>query len=113
MKKNTKAILVTTNKQHDPENWQFVAGHHWDELYMIADGKFVLREFLRYLNGRKLAPEEKPTDATRDQWENGFRTAWQITSLTPREAMSWCIKTQLPSCFQGALLEHLPKIAAT
>jgi hypothetical protein len=84
-----------------------------DWLYQTKDGRFFLVEMTTYLDGRKLKPWEDVNDVAPELQSleaMGDRLArvelcQQIIPLSSREAMRWCIKTQIPECFRGYLLD--------
>ena len=85
-----------------------------------VDGDFFLQVASTFLDGRKLKPWEHYRDfapeldgkpGRREIAEAArlrrLRSAKHLVPLTHREAMTWCIKTQMPECFTGYLLESI------
>lgn len=78
------------------------------ELYQTAEGDFFLFLYQIYIDGNKLGPHElwvnlSPLEcgASRVSLSRG------ILPLKTREALEWCIKTQVPETFRGYLLESI------
>lgn len=68
-----------------------------------------------YLDGRKLklwenvdelAPELAPL-AANPQRRARVEMSHEIVPLTNHEALVWCIKTQIPECLRGYLLDTI------
>ena len=114
-----KATL--NGKNYDTEEASQIAGcdspDGQDTLYETAEGEFFLRVGSTYLDGRKLQPCEHPYDLAPSLRGKGrkalqerldrLRFEPEIVPLTERQAMIWCIKTQLPECFRGYVLESI------
>jgi hypothetical protein len=92
-----------------------------DYLCRTKQGLFFLVTESTFLDGRKLddvpglsiALGEGVRRLRRKQEERRERSyiTREIIPLTDREAMTWCVKTQMPECFRGYVLEgHLTSV---
>lgn len=95
-----------------------------DTLYRTASGEFYLEEGTTFVDGNKLKPWEEveviapeldycrgPAAQITSKIEASRRRVRHVTSikrLSARDAMIWCIRTQIPECFRGYLLESIP-----
>lgn len=78
------------------------------QLYQTEDGAFFLVSLQLYVDGRKLGPEECWIDLRSAPNVNSrLKVASEITVLTPRLALEWAIKTQIPETLRGYLLESI------
>ncbi len=78
------------------------------QLYQTADGSFFLVSLQLYVDGRKLGPEECWMDLRNTPNVNSrLKVNAEITVLTPRLALEWAIKTQIPETLRGYLLEAI------
>ena len=72
------------------------------------EGGFFLWRHQVYVDGQKLGRNEIWIDLRRDpKAKSRLRCHREIVPLTPREALEWCIKTQIPETLRGYLLESL------
>jgi hypothetical protein len=95
-----------------------------DALYQTKDGGFFIVETVTYLDGKKLEPWQAVEDMDPElspelgltrpdaaplekRWRGRVKMRPQIHPLSQRDAMLWCIKTQIPECFRGYLLEAI------
>ncbi|MCX6925951.1 MAG: hypothetical protein NT154_22505 [Verrucomicrobia bacterium] len=94
-----------------------------DILYRTKDGRFFLVVASTYLDGIKLLPSQDLHDrATELGIDTSLSEAgnlnWtklqarktytdEIIPLTDRQALEWCVKTQMPDCFRGYVLEAI------
>jgi len=92
-----------------------------DLLYRTEDGRFFLVVMSMVVDGVKLRPSEEPEDVAPDlaptddsleamldslpKRKGRIEVRETIIPLTDREALVWCVKTQLPQCFLGAVLD--------
>jgi len=97
-----------------------------DILYRTEDGRFFLQKSETFMDGVKLCPDQDPDDiiganyegmddddfldelekASRER-ERRCKTTRTIVPMTEREALLWCVKTQIPDCFRGYVLESI------
>jgi hypothetical protein len=79
-----------------------------ETLYQTPEGGFYLLITETFFKERKLAPFEDwrrlgvtrlPDDRLHDEQRR--------ISLSPRQALEWCVRTQIPETFRGYLLECL------
>ena len=85
-----------------------------DILYQTKDGKFFVVLVSTFVNGVKLRPDQEPEDAAPERglmrWEQRnrrIRCTRRIKPMSDREALVWYLKTQLPDCFRGYVLESI------
>ena len=86
-----------------------------NHLYQTKQGEFFLLLQQSYLDGRKLGPEEDLYELAPDLFapgageERGRRTksVFTIQPLTNKEAVVWCVKTQIPKQLRGYMLDIL------
>jgi hypothetical protein len=98
-------------------------------LFRTKDGRFFLWRMTLYLDGAKLPPGKGLDDMAPelfgfDKLEGTYgeesedaiclrrrrervKRVDTILPMTRREAMVWCIKTQIPECFRGYFLESI------
>jgi len=86
-------------------------GNRGDEyLYQTAAGDFFLLRKIVYLDGRMMGPiENMPPElllgtavAAR---KRRTRLKEKIIPMSAREALLWCVKTQIPETLRGYLLD--------
>ena len=78
------------------------------DFLQTPEGNFFLWVHQVYVDGKKLGPHDlwvdlRSTPAGRSRL-NCHR---HILPLTPREALDWCVKTQIPAPLRGYLLDAL------
>lgn len=95
-----------------------------DTLYRAEDGRFFLEVQETFLDGVKLRPGESVENlapeldvCNNDLGESPARISRRrrkrervlrrIVPMTEREALTWCVKTQMPDCFRGYVLESI------
>lgn len=72
------------------------------------DGAFFLWLHQVYVDGQKLGPNDLWIDLRTDpKARSRLHCQRQIVPLTSREALEWCIKTQIPETLRGYLLDSL------
>jgi hypothetical protein len=76
------------------------------ELYQSTEGYFFLLIHQIFVDGKKLNPHElwvdlKDTSARRSR----LRCVQNILPLTNRQAVEWCVKTQIPHTLRGYVLD--------
>lgn len=87
-------------------------------LYQTAQGAFFLEKIECLLDGKPLPPGKQawdidsrlgPIRSKRAQRERNRRMSYRhhIWPVSARQAMIWCIKTQIPECFRGYFLESI------
>ncbi len=92
------------------------------KLYQTRHRDFFLVKEDRYLDGHRLAPSECIEDIAPELTPRGnrfgdpkttaergrrYRLCRTIIPVDQREAMIWCIKTQIPAQFRGYVLESV------
>lgn len=78
------------------------------QLYQTPEGKFFLVIMQLHVDGLKLGPTEIWIDLGRKNSANSrLCLTARIQPLENRQALEWCIKTQIPSPFRGYLLESI------
>ena len=109
-----KAII--NGKTYDTEHAEEVAntpGLSTDEkLFRTKEGEFFLGTTDTWLDGRRLGRDEDCFESYTAAGIKSFPSPRithnkQIAPLTNRQAMEWCIKTQIPETFRGYLLDCL------
>jgi hypothetical protein len=116
-------MKATKSKNFNPRRAECIANDPSadgdDQLYRTRDGHFFLIVMHTYLDGRKLlhsesleelAPEIAPATAPDleeacRQRQVRLRVERVTLPLTTKQAMIWCIKTQIPECFRSYLLD--------
>ncbi len=92
-----------------------------DTLFQTRDGEFFLITTATLLDGKRLEPGQSLEDVapeiavgtasnlTLAQQQRLRRVKREKTrvDLTREQALVWCIKTQIPDCFRGYLLDCL------
>lgn len=93
-----------------------------DSLYRTRAGRFFIEEMSCYVDGVKIRPDQSPEDVapelahsnmaetsqTVHQWRlERVRYKRKIIPLSDREAMLWCVNTQIPDCFRGCVLDRI------
>ena len=90
-----------------------------DILYRTKDGSFFVVLVSTFVDGVRLRPNEEVfafEEACQAWLESG--ESWKhpqahitqekrIVTLSDREALVWCVKTQIPECFRGCVLESI------
>lgn len=99
-------------------------------LYQTSDGDFFLLLDCYSLDGRELGPMEvledlapefkdvtpwgsrRPKSKTalrrlEQEWQRRVKHYERLVPLTNKEALAWCIKTQIPASLRGYLLDCL------
>ncbi len=101
------------------------ADHASFHLYQTKRGDFFLTVEAILLDGRQLKPGESSYDLAPELFsghpvgsperaevvrerKSRLKSRETLIPLTAREAMVWCIKTQIPEQFRGYVLECLP-----
>ena len=125
MKATFNGILYDTDEAENICNATSRDGD--DFLYQTSEGRFFLVKQSTYLDGVKLRPSESPEDVAPEldsgsddledageSWASIYserrrriRVTRTIVPLSDREALVWCIKTQLPDAFRGRVLESI------
>ncbi len=78
------------------------------ELYQSSEGVFFLLIHQIYVDGKRLNPHELWVDLRKGKGANSrLRCVQDIVPLTDREALEWCVKTQIPETLRGYLLDCL------
>jgi len=100
------------DKTYDSDTARSIAGERTQathqELFHTPEGDFFLLIHQIYVDGKRLNPHELWVDlrpATSEQ--SRLRCAQNIVPLTHREAVEWCIKTQIPETLRGYVLDCL------
>jgi hypothetical protein len=93
-----------------------------DYLYQTKDGRFFLLETEMFLDGVKLRPDQDPDEIAPEldvcnfkvplseieaQQRARIRCYQKIRPLSDRAALVWCVKTQIPACFRGYVLDAI------
>ena len=86
-----------------------------NHLYQTKQGEFFLLFQQSYLDGRKLGPEEDLYELAPDLFIRGAaverdrrtKSVLAIRPITNREAVVWCVNTQIPKQLRGYLLDIL------
>jgi hypothetical protein len=97
-------------KVYDTEEARSLATHltasSQQALLQTPEGDFFLFIHQVYVDGNKLGPHDTWVDLrnTRDP-DSRIQCRHGIRPLGRREALEWCIKTQIPETFRGMLLE--------
>jgi hypothetical protein len=95
-----------------------------DQLYRTQCGKFFLVAQNTFLDGVKLKPWQTKDEIapelsySLENRHSSMETIHQmnlervtstkeIIPMTDREALTWCVKTKMPECFRGYLLEAI------
>ena len=86
-----------------------------NHLYQTKQGEFFLLFQQSYLDGRKLGPEEDLYELAPDLFIRGAaderdrrtKSVFAIRPITNREAVVWCVNTQIPKQLRGYLLDVL------
>lgn len=104
------------SKRFDPKHAEELANYPTmstdEKLFRTEEGEFFLKLTDTWVDMRRLSPDE---DAVETYFAAGVENlpsprvvhTTKITSLTHRQAMEWCIKTQIPETFRGYLLDCL------
>jgi hypothetical protein len=78
------------------------------ELLQTREGDFFLFIHQIYVDGKQLGPHELWVDMRMvKRTHSRLRCCQSIRPLGHREALEWCIKTQIPLTFRGLLLESI------
>ena len=76
------------------------------ELYQTSEGSFCLLIHQIYVDGKRLNPHELWVDLRSGKnTSSRLRCVQDIVPLTDREALEWCVKTQIPETLRGYLLD--------
>jgi hypothetical protein len=94
-----------------------------DYLYQMPDGRFFLQVGTTFLDGVKIRPDQDVNELApeldrvefRNEPEESYfarrrarvRYVRTIVPISGREALVWCVKTQIPECFRGYVLESI------
>ena len=95
-----------------------------DYLFQTKDGRFFLQIGTTFLDGVKLRPDQdaeilapelnpfvcrnEPTEVVAARRRARVRYVRTIIPvMSDREALVWCVKTQMPDCFRGYVLEAI------
>ena len=77
-------------------------------LYQLPSGEFFLLKLQMLVDGEKIGPNEVWIDLGREKpRKSRLCITARVLPLSNREAMEWCIKTQIPLTFRGYLLESI------
>ncbi|MEO8427672.1 MAG: hypothetical protein ABI651_11240 [Verrucomicrobiota bacterium] len=124
MRAKINGKLYDTEQAHQLANW-LTYSNTIHALYQTKAGDFFLALKDYVLDGRRLgtlesfhelAPElqEDQTETAANRlrrWEARelrVRIETRIIPMAVREAVEWVIRTNVPECFRGVLLESLP-----
>lgn len=78
------------------------------DFLQTPEGDFCLWVHQVYVDGKKLGPNDLWVDLrTTASGRSRLSCHRHILPLTPREALDWCVKTQIPSPLRGYLLDSL------
>jgi|GEM_PF-6817484 len=84
-------------------------GTNEEYLYRTKAGRFWLRRTVCFVDGRELGNLEpiprEVDDAPVEVRQKRLTCKESIVHMTTREAMIWCIKTQIPETLRGYLLD--------
>ncbi|MEO8429361.1 MAG: hypothetical protein ABI651_19895 [Verrucomicrobiota bacterium] len=118
--KGTTAMRTEVNGKfydtHDSEDIAIDSLPNGDNhLYQTKQGEFFLLLQQSYLDGRKLEPEEDLYELAPDLFIRGAsnerdrrtKSVFTIQPLTNKEAVAWCVKTQIPKQLRGLMLDVL------
>ena len=76
------------------------------ELYQSPEGHFFLLVHQIYVDGKRLNPHELWVDLRKKSSEKSrLRCVQEIVPLTNKEAVEWCVKTQIPATLRGYVLD--------
>ncbi|MBU6402712.1 MAG: hypothetical protein KGS61_20515 [Verrucomicrobia bacterium] len=79
-----------------------------EELWQKTDGGFLLRISETYFQGRRLGPLEGWRElGIKHLPDDRLHTGIRVLPLTKRQALEWCVRTQIPETFRGYLLESI------
>jgi hypothetical protein len=82
-----------------------------DQLYRTQCGKFFLVAQNSFLDGVKLKPWQRPDEIAPElsfgEYLERVTLTHEVIPMTDREALTWCVKTQMPECFRGYVLESI------
>ena len=97
-------------KTYDTENATSIAAESthssYQVLYQNEEGEFFLVIHQVYVDGKRLNPHELWVDLRQNPKANGrLQCAQEIMPLVPRQALEWCVKTQIPETLRGYLLD--------
>lgn len=91
-----------------------------DCLYRTRRGEFFLVQQRTFVDGKRLEPWQSASEIdcelsagtctkwcpeTRAQKEQRVRVEREIVPLSKRAALVWCVKTQIPECLRGCVLD--------
>lgn len=78
------------------------------ELHQTPEGEFFLLIHQIYVDGKRLNPHELWVDLRDASGEQSrLRCVQDILPLSHREAVEWCVKTQIPETLRGYVLDSL------
>ena len=98
-----------------------------DNLSPAPDGRFFLEEMACRVDGVTLRPDQCPEDVAPELGMHNLtipaetimqnrraRLKWTKSTrpLTRRQALRWCIQTQIPECFRSRLLASIRRSAS-
>jgi hypothetical protein len=94
-----------------------------DCLYRTPEGQFFPVLMSTFVDSIRLGPSECPEDREPEldytqSWGNAtrhvmkqcrarIRCTKRIVPVTDRQTLVWCVKTQIPECFRGCILESI------
>lgn len=112
-----KAPVTKTGSEVDLETAEQVAEDPWlsghVKLFRTGDGKFWLETREIWVDGYRLRGDVDPQDVyietgiVNPRLDPRVDRRKHVQPMTPRQALEWCIKTQIPETFRGYLLESL------
>ncbi len=78
------------------------------QLYQTGEGRFFLLNLQLFVDGQKLGLNECWVDLRKTpDISSRLKVSAEIVALTPREALQWAIRTQIPETLRGYLLEAI------
>ena len=76
------------------------------ELFHSPEGDFFLLVHQIYVDGKRLNPHELWLDLrSKTSEQSRLRCVQEIVPLTDRDAVEWCVKTQIPATLRGYVLD--------
>jgi len=106
-------VKVTINGKVYDTNLSKKLAHHPtsssdQQLFQTDSGEFFLLKLQMLVDGEKIGPHEIWVDlGEKKPRKSRLCITARVIPLTNRQAMEWCIKTQIPATLRGYLLESI------
>lgn len=93
-----------------------------DQLYRTSGGRFYITQMSSFVDGVRLRYDQAPGDIDSGldlcnlkeplrlierRMKTRLTCTREIIPMSDREALVWCVKTQIPDCFRSCVLDSI------